>query len=224
MNNRLIGGTIYTFLFYGSLVQGHFFRFFIGIAFVIGFYELYRIFMVTTNKAYTFGYGLLFLLGMVSLLITANNTGPIVYICAVIMFTDVCAYFVGMNFGKTHFSKWSPNKTIEGFIGGLIGGVILAIISMEILKMVPLIVNNEHLNEIVQHYNPFTNIISLVIFSLIISGLGQLGDLMQSKLKRLADVKDSGTIVFGHGGILDRFDSLVLPATIITIILIWSQR
>jgi phosphatidate cytidylyltransferase len=108
---------------------------------------------------------------------------------------DTMAYIVGSFIGKTPFSPISPKKTWEGTIGG----VILAIAVMSLIAYL-------------------TNTFS-VTHTAIISGLasisGTYGDLFESKLKRMAGVKDSGQIMPGHGGFLDRFDSLLFASTVV---------
>ncbi|MEO5683391.1 MAG: phosphatidate cytidylyltransferase [Chitinophagaceae bacterium] len=105
---------------------------------------------------------------------------------------DTMAYLVGSFIGKTPFSKISPKKTWEGTIGG----AILCIGAVALLGWA---------------IQLFT-IINWIIIAAIVAFFGVLGDLFESKLKRLANVKDSGSIMPGHGGFLDRFDSLLLAA------------
>ncbi len=103
--------------------------------------------------------------------------------------SDTLAYIVGINFGKRHiFPKVSPNKTLEGCIGGIIGGAICSMIFCFLL--------------------PF-NLLVLFVLGLIAAVSGQTGDLFESKIKRSFNVKDSGKILPGHGGILDCMDSIL---------------
>ncbi|HCM90922.1 MULTISPECIES: phosphatidate cytidylyltransferase [Vagococcus] len=109
----------------------------------------------------------------------------------VVWATDIGAYFCGMKFGKNKLAPHiSPNKTIEGSIGGIICAVIVAAIYL-IFWPLP--------------YNIFVMLLLTILFSIV----GQMGDLVQSAYKRHYGVKDSGRILPGHGGILDRFDSLL---------------
>ncbi len=108
---------------------------------------------------------------------------------------DTMAYIVGSLIGKTPLSKISPKKTWEGTAGG----IILCSIVMGCLGYM------------FDEWFVFGKGISFWIFvSLIAAITGTLGDLLESKLKRMADVKDSGSLMPGHGGFLDRFDSLLL--------------
>lgn len=119
----------------------------------------------------------------------------IIYALIVVWTTDSGAYFTGRKIGKNKlWPEISPNKTVEGFVGGILIAVICAVIFQLI---VPLNVSWTY----------------FVIVTIIISIFGQLGDLVESAIKRHYSIKDSGLILPGHGGILDRFDSLlfVLP-------------
>jgi phosphatidate cytidylyltransferase len=107
-----------------------------------------------------------------------------------IWINDTMAYLVGSLIGKTPLSKISPKKTWEGTVGG----AILAVVVMAFLG--PLIVGG-HTKDV-------------AIIAAIAAIAGTFGDLLESKLKRMAGVKDSGRIMPGHGGFLDRFDSLLL--------------
>lgn len=133
-----------------------------------------------------------FLLALTSFQSTYN---PYILLgCFVLIWVnDSFAYLVGKNFGKHKlFERISPKKTIEGFIGGIIFSCIA---SFFIAK--------------------FTNTLTFpnwLIIALIISTFGTIGDLIQSKFKRQAGVKDSGALLPGHGGIYDRLDSLIFSA------------
>jgi phosphatidate cytidylyltransferase len=117
-----------------------------------------------------------------------------VTIVAGIWINDTMAYIVGSFIGKTPFSKISPKKTWEGTLGGIILSVIIVGLLMN-----KLIINNIA----VQNYHWY-------IIAAIAAIAGTFGDLFESKLKRMAGVKDSGNFMPGHGGFLDRFDSLLI--------------
>jgi len=118
-----------------------------------------------------------------------------VVIIASIWINDTMAYIVGSLIGKTPLSKISPKKTWEGTIGG----VILCIGAISFLF--PLLFYS---------FSDLTLSIALAFIATISAIAGTFGDLLESKLKRMAGVKDSGHIMPGHGGFLDRFDSLLL--------------
>ena len=109
--------------------------------------------------------------------------------------TDSAAYLIGMNFGKHKLApRVSPNKSIEGFIGGILGAVLVIAIFMLVDSTVAL---------------PY-GIYRMSLFAVFFSVAGQFGDLIESAMKRHFGVKDSGKFIPGHGGVLDRFDSMLV--------------
>lgn len=140
-------------------------------------------------------------------LIETRNAGLeyVVYCLLVVWTTDSGAYFVGRKLGKNKlWPEISPKKTIEGFIGGIVIAVIFAI-GMQLIY-------------------PFANgYISLVFVTIFASIIGQMGDLVESAIKRHFDVKDSGNILPGHGGILDRFDSLLFVVPLLHFLHLFSN-
>lgn len=128
------------------------------------------------------------------------NPKIIISIFILIWTNDTFAYIVGKSIGKHKLiEKISPKKTIEGFIGGIIFSVIAGIlISKFYIQAKP---NHQDLSMLIW-----------TISAVIISIFSTLGDLIESKFKRIAGVKDSGNIMPGHGGILDRLDSIIFVA------------
>jgi phosphatidate cytidylyltransferase len=120
-----------------------------------------------------------------------------------IWINDTMAYLVGSLIGKTPFSKISPKKTWEGTIGGAILCVLI------IGFLFPLLAD--------RFFYPFAQKQTYFMIAAICAVFGTLGDLLESKLKRMADVKDSGSIMPGHGGFLDRFDSLLVATPFVWI-------
>jgi phosphatidate cytidylyltransferase len=130
-----------------------------------------------------------------------NSVYVIIYLFLITILTDTFAFIVGKNFGKNKLiERVSPNKTIEGSIGGSIIGTIIP--SLFYLFMV----------------DPGESIFLILLFTLILSIIGQLGDLVFSSIKRYLKIKDFSNIIPGHGGILDRFDSIILVSIAYTII------
>jgi phosphatidate cytidylyltransferase len=121
---------------------------------------------------------------------------------------DTMAYIIGSLIGKRRLSKISPKKTWEGTIGG----ALLCIIIAGAILQFAIDFAGKHKIPAYHYY----------IIAAIASCAGILGDLFESKLKRLANVKDSGPILPGHGGFLDRFDSLLIagPCTWLYVILV----
>ena len=120
--------------------------------------------------------------------------------------SDSFAYFAGMFLGKHKLApQLSPKKTIEGSAGGFIGTIICMLVYGFVMQM-----------------NGYTvNFVVLAIYGYLGSLVGQLGDLTFSAIKRLNDVKDYSNLIPGHGGILDRFDSMVFIAPLIELLLLW---
>ncbi|QPA32083.1 phosphatidate cytidylyltransferase [Thermaerobacillus caldiproteolyticus] len=117
------------------------------------------------------------------------------YALFIIWATDTGAYFIGRAWGKRKlWPEISPNKTVEGSIGGIVCALIVAAVYQLCTGF-------------------FTSFPLLLVMTAILSIFGQMGDLVESAFKRHYGVKDSGNILPGHGGILDRFDSLlfILP-------------
>ena len=119
------------------------------------------------------------------------------FLLLVVWLGDSGAYYFGKSFGKHKLSpRISPKKTIEGLIGGIATSIIAAIvIHFTFFKSFPLI--------------------HAILAGILLSVAGVVGDLAESMWKRSADVKDSGTLLPGHGGFLDRFDSILFTAPIL---------
>ena len=130
----------------------------------------------------------------------------IILIWAMVIATDMGAYIVGRIVGgKKLAPKVSPGKTISGFLGGvLIGGYVFAYF-VEAQSVVP------------------TDFVMLFTMGVILAGVSQVGDLYQSYMKRTAGVKDSGTILPGHGGIFDRLDGLIMVLAFIPIAFVFKN-
>ena len=124
-------------------------------------------------------------------LIRQRDINVLVYLFLITVFTDTFAYIGGRLFGKHKLiPRISPNKTIEGsVIGSLIGTIISSIFYLYMVS-------------------PGDNFILIIIFTLVLSIIGQFGDLVFSSIKRHYKIKDFSNLIPGHGGILDRFDSI----------------
>lgn len=127
-----------------------------------------------------------------------NTYDPTILLASFVLIwvNDTFAYLVGKNFGKQKlFKKISPKKTVEGFLGGLFFSCIASYF--------------------ISIFAETLNFSNWLILSIIVSVFGTLGDLIESKFKRQANVKDSGVIMPGHGGLLDRLDSIIFSAPFI---------
>ena len=123
----------------------------------------------------------------------------LIFVCSSV--SDVCALAVGMAVGRHKLAPvLSPKKTIEGAVGGLAGSAAVSCLIALLLK----------------HFEPGTNaMIPFLIIGICGSFIGQTGDLAASAVKRNKGIKDYGNIIPGHGGIMDRFDSILFTAPVI---------
>lgn len=147
------------------------------------------------------GYILACFITILYLPFSANNYEPNIMISIFILIwtNDTFAYIIGKKWGKNKlFERISPKKTVEGFLGGILFCILASVI-----------------------LNLFFNFFSLGIWissAIFVGVFGTIGDLIESKFKREANVKDSGNIMPGHGGILDRLDSIIFVAPFLYII------
>lgn len=111
--------------------------------------------------------------------------------------TDIFAYVTGKHFGKHKFSKVSPKKSIEGCIGGTIGAVIMMLVYTYVANM---------------YLGTNYSYLFITGIGIILSLIGQIGDFAASSIKRFVDIKDYSNLIPGHGGMLDRIDSLIFLA------------
>ncbi len=124
----------------------------------------------------------------------------IFFILAVTFAGDTASFYLGRRFGRHKLTQISPGKTWEGSLGGLIANTITAGIFGFL-------------------FFPSLSIISIMVLAIAIGISGQFGDLAESMLKRISNIKDSGKILPGHGGILDRIDSLLFAIPVLYIYL-----
>ena len=133
----------------------------------------------------------------------SNSTGLNLTLtsCLLIVASDIGSYFFGKLFGKRSLSPISPSKTIEGLLGGITCSILLAIIFAFLLD--------------------WKNAFFIgILYGILISLMALVGDLIESMMKRDAKIKDSGTFLPGHGGILDRIDSYIFTPSVIYYIVI----
>ncbi len=116
--------------------------------------------------------------------------------------SDTCAYSVGVLFGRHKFApKLSPKKSLEGCIGGIVGAALIGAVYAAVIQ-----------DRIVGFKNP---VLAFAVIGAASSILSQIGDLAASAIKRNHDIKDYGTLIPGHGGVLDRFDSIIFTAPVV---------
>lgn len=133
--------------------------------------------------------------------VRVSSIEEFIYLILITVFTDTFAFIGGKTLGKHKLAKTiSPNKTIEGsIIGSMVGTLVPSFVYLF-------------------YVNPDINIAVLILITLVISAFGQLGDLLFSQIKRHFKTKDFSNLIPGHGGILDRFDSILIASLVYTII------
>lgn len=148
-------------------------------------------------------FGFIYLTGLFSLLTfiqvqSVDGTAAIWFLLFVVALTDTGAYFSGRFYGKTpFFQNVSPSKTQEGAWGGCLGALLIGVVFFFMLR----------------HYEfPVPNLFLVILLSVVMAIASIFGDLFESLLKRTYGVKDSGKLLPGHGGVLDRFDGVIFAA------------
>lgn len=132
--------------------------------------------------------------------------GYVFYVIGLVALADIAAYFTGKRFGKTKLApELSPGKTREGMFGAMAVALVWAVIGAFMSDL------------------PQRDWFTFVLLSLVVAVMSVAGDLFESLVKREAGVKDSGSILPGHGGILDRIDSLVAAVPLFTLGLLWIK-
>lgn len=143
------------------------------------------------------------------------NYDAVFFILLILCFAwggDTSAYFAGRAFGKHKLAPVvSPNKTVEGAIGGVVGSMALGLVATVIYSMLSGRFAAFTVEVNLRHY------LVILVMGAVASVLGILGDLFASAVKRQAGIKDYGTIFPGHGGVLDRFDSVMFIAPLVSI-------
>ena len=128
---------------------------------------------------------------------TENGRITVWYIFFAAWGTDTFAYLIGRKFGKHKFSEISPNKSIEGCIAGTIGAIIIMIIYTWVCNT---------------YLGMNFNYIYIMLIAIVLSLVGQIGDFAASSIKRYTGIKDFSNLIPGHGGMLDRIDSVIFIA------------
>jgi phosphatidate cytidylyltransferase len=169
------------------------------------FYDKFQNISTSSKYLYLLGYIILpfIFITKISFGIKEYNPKIIIGLFILVWTNDTFAFIVGKSIGKNKlYEKISPKKTIEGFIGGIVFAIIAGyLISKYYIQASPQFSEK--------------SIMIWTSIALIVGVVGTIGDLIESKFKRIAGVKDSGNIMPGHGGILDRLDSVIFVAPII---------
>ncbi|MFV0321057.1 MAG: phosphatidate cytidylyltransferase [Alphaproteobacteria bacterium] len=181
-------------------------------SFLIAFFSGLMFLIFNNNK-----HRVAYILGFIAIILTAicltyirfhNEDGrmQLIYLLVVTWSMDSGAYFAGRTFkGPKLAPTISPNKTWSGFIGGVLTAILISIIFVYI----------------VDNHASFIHFVSISFISTLLAIIGHIGDLSESAFKRHFSVKDSSHIIPGHGGILDRLDSLAVSSWVLALILVF---
>ena len=199
MLTRVISGIIMiSIALFATIYSPLTFAIFALIIMVIGLYEATKIIKLS-DRAQSVGMAYIILSCLAMVALRQIDIMYIVFTFAVVWSCDSFAYFIGVPFGKHKMSpKISPKKSWEGFFGGVISATIIG--SLILMSFTSI------------------SICGTIILSLSCAILTVLGDLLESAAKRQAKVKDSGNLIPGHGGVLDRIDGLLPVALLVFIV------
>jgi len=146
----------------------------------------------------------------------------LLYLLLLVWAGDIFAYFIGKPFGRHRMSpRISPNKTWEGAIASVIASVAVGILMFHYAQPISSALMQAHLIERQNGIFGQTSLISVIVLSIVLNIAAQVGDLVESLIKRGAGVKDSGAILPGHGGMLDRVDALLFAAPVLWCFTAW---
>ena len=210
---RLISGILYIVIIFASIVisMETFITVFL-IFTLISTYEANLLYKKIKSKGYKYNHPIIppiyvsvSMIALIYIPFTGNdiyNPYLILFIFILIWISDTMSYFFGSLFGRTSLKiEASPNKTWEGFIGGLFCSILFSYVSFNFIQ------------EIFPLWKT-------IVLGFIVPIFGLFGDIVQSKIKRRAGVKDSGSMIPGHGGLFDRLDSAIGNSFIVLIITI----
>ena len=189
---RILSSIIILPLFLFLVIKGSiYFLFLLIICLIISIFEWFKISKIGHFRFY----GLFFLFfsfyTIYILRINYNDYLLFLFISTISISTDVGGYIFGKLFKGPKLTKFSPNKTYAG----MMGGYILSLFSLFIFFYFNLIINNSFLHS--------------TIFVVLVSTISQIGDIIISYFKRISKIKDTGKIIPGHGGLLDRIDGMI---------------
>ena len=201
---RIISGLIYASLFLFSAKSNNLFflQILLTFFFIISCFEFYNITKLSRSILLKFFFPFLYLLAPILAIyfIKIEFGSPyLIFLIIIVWINDISAFLVGKSIGKIKISNISPNKTMEGLIGSFLVCILTT----------PYLIENLHLKLDINDF----------LLAILISISSNMGDLLESFIKRQFNKKDSGQIIIGHGGLLDRIDSLLLSAPLFYIIL-----
>jgi|SRR5580658_10360645 phosphatidate cytidylyltransferase len=167
------------------------------------------------------------LIALPTLRAQSNGASQVTFLLLVVWFGDTAAYYIGRTFGRHKLApKISPGKSWEGAIGSVAGSIGAAGLLLELASYQQ---HSDFLATVLQRWDmaPLTfpdQPWYWLVLAVVVNVAGQVGDLAESALKRSANVKDSGSLLPGHGGVLDRIDALLLAAPVLWYAQVIHQR
>ena len=219
---RILSSIILVPLSFFFIIKGSFFFiFFLSIAFFVTSYEWLRM----SKNVYLKTAGLIFLFFsfyFAYLLRTEQGYEIFLFVILISILTDIGGYIFGKVFKGPKLTKISPKKTYSGVIGGFILSIVGSLIFIEYSKRLEKLLGYLNFKTIDPESITTSSLdldLFILLFILISSSISQLGDLIISYFKRIAKIKDTGRILPGHGGLLDRVDGIIFNVPFVYLIL-----
>ena len=207
---RILSSLILIPIVFFFIIKGSFFFiFFLGVFFLFASYEWIK---MSKNQFKFIGILYLLFCSYSALVLRGRGADLLFFVVLICIATDIGGYIFGKLFKGPKLIKISPNKTYTGMIGSFILSIIVGLLINTLML-------NSNLSELhPQYFGGFLyinlNDFWLLIFIFLISAVSQIGDLLISYFKRLAKIKNTGNIIPGHGGLLDRVDGIIFAIPI----------
>ena len=222
LQKRILSSIILVPLSVFFIIEGSFFFiFFLSIAFFVTSYEWLRM----SKNVYLKTAGLIFLFfsfHFAYLLRTEQGYKIFLFVILISILTDIGGYIFGKVFKGPKLTRISPKKTYSGVIGGFILSIVGSLIFIEYMERLEMLLGYLNFRTIDPESITTSSLdldLFILLFILISSSISQLGDLIISYFKRIAEIKDTGRILPGHGGLLDRVDGIIFTVPSVYLIL-----
>jgi phosphatidate cytidylyltransferase len=195
---------------------------FVFLAFAMSRDKLASAFPAAMVASFGFAYIALPMASLVQLREQWRGSFLLLYLLLLVWAGDVFAYFVGKPFGRHRMSpRVSPNKTWEGALASVVASVAVGVLMFHYAVPISSTLLHSHLIELKDGIFQDTPLVPIIVISIVLNVAAQLGDLVESLIKRGAGAKDSGAILPGHGGMLDRIDALLFAAPVLWCYAAW---
>jgi phosphatidate cytidylyltransferase len=195
---------------------------FVFLAFAMSRDKLASAFPAAMVASFGFAYIALPMASLVQLREQWRGSFLLLYLLLLVWAGDIFAYFVGKPFGRHRMSpRVSPNKTWEGALASVVASVAVGVLMFHYAVPISSTLLHSHLIELKDGIFQDTPLVPIIVISIVLNVAAQLGDLVESLIKRGAGAKDSGAILPGHGGMLDRIDALLFAAPVLWCYAAW---